>query len=59
MGLDVGLTNGVTDKRVQVTAGTTIHHDDEAYASGDELVLPGPTAISMELNGYVTILGEA
>ncbi len=45
--------------RVRVLPDVTLGHNDKTFTGGDELVLPGPTALSKAGEGYVEILGIA
>lgn len=54
----VSTSRGVPDKTVTVTLGS-VSHNDASYGEGDTLTLPGPTALSLEAQGIVTIEGDA
>lgn len=60
--LAVSVTQGVPDMRVKVNEGNVVGHEGVLYGpdqeAGDEVVLPGPTALSQEVAGHVTILNE-
>jgi hypothetical protein len=54
----VSTARGIPDKNVTVALGS-VTHNDASYGEGDTLTLPGPTALSLEAQGIVTIEGDA
>lgn len=54
----VSTARGIPDKSVTVALGTVVHNET-SYGEGDKLTLPGPTALSLEAQGIVTIEGDA
>jgi hypothetical protein len=58
------LTRGVPPARVRVEAGSTLTHptdanpEGEVFGEGDELVIEGPLAQQLAMQGHVTIIEE-
>lgn len=49
----------VPEMTVIVNENNNIRHHDIAYAPGEEVLLDGPTALSLVQSGYVTIKEES
>lgn len=54
----VTVSQGIPDMVVIVNDGETLGHDDVMYEPGDEVTLPGPTALALVQMGHVTLKGD-